>query len=361
MKKILITTSLLLIICATSVTAQSCLPEGITFVIQQDIEEFQENYPDCTEISGFVEIHGSLWDLGGLSNITSIGGNLRIIDCDDLTSLEGLNSLTTIGGKLEIYECQNLSNLNGLESLISIGGDMEIHQNYNMISLYGLSSLATIGGYMEIMSNSNMMSLYGLSSLVSVGGDLILQNNGDLVEIDGLINLTSIGGSLNITNNDDLPSLSGLDNIDHNSMDEIVIIYNNHLSTCDVESVCSFILNETGFATIYGNSTGCNSPDEIEEACDGVSVSEIDFSENLLIHPNPFTTFTTIEYELKQPSAVQLSIFNQLGQLVYQHSEKQTQGTQQLQWDAQDQPEGLYYYQLQAGDQILTGKLVKAR
>ena len=32
-------------------------------------------------------------------------------------------------------------------------------------------------------------------------------------------------------------------------------------------------------------------------------------------HPNPFTNSATIEYELKQPSTVQLSVYNQLGQL----------------------------------------------
>ena len=53
--------------------------------------------------------------------------------------------------------------------------------------------------------------------------------------------------------------------------------------------------------------------------------------------------------------------YNQLGQLVYQHVEDQAQGKQQLQWDAQDQPEGLYYYQLHAGDQVATGKLVKVK
>lgn len=77
--------------------------------------------------------------------------------------------------------------------------------------------------------------------------------------------------------------------------------------------------------------------------------------------PNPFTTSTTLSYELQQPSPVQLSVFNQLGQLVYQHSEEQRQGSQQLQWQAVDQPEGLYYYQLKVGDQVVNGKLVKVR
>jgi hypothetical protein len=79
------------------------------------------------------------------------------------------------------------------------------------------------------------------------------------------------------------------------------------------------------------------------------------------VSPNPFNSSTTLSYELKEPSTVQLSIFNQLGQLVYQHSENQQQGMQKLQWKAEEQPEGLYYYQLQAGNQKATGKLVKAK
>jgi hypothetical protein len=47
--------------------------------------------------------------------------------------------------------------------------------------------------------------------------------------------------------------------------------------------------------------------------------------------------------------------------MVYQHAEDQQQGEQQLQWDVQVQPEGLYYYQLKAGDQVADGKLVKVK
>ena len=85
------------------------------------------------------------------------------------------------------------------------------------------------------------------------------------------------------------------------------------------------------------------------------------FTRSLNIYPNPFTTSTTLLYELKQPSTVQLNVFNQFGQLVYQYSEKQQQGSQQLQWEEQNQPEGIYYYSLKAGDQTINGKIVKGR
>ena len=36
----------------------SCLPEGITFTTQEQIDNFQINYPGCTEIEGNVMIYG---------------------------------------------------------------------------------------------------------------------------------------------------------------------------------------------------------------------------------------------------------------------------------------------------------------
>ena len=115
------------------------------------------------------------------------------------------------------------------------------------------------------------------------------------------------------------------------------------------------------YTEIYNNTEGCNSIDEVEEACQTISVDELVLSYNITMRPNPFSTSTTLEYKLKQPEIVQLSVYNQLGQLVYQHSEEQTQGSQQLHWKADDQPDGLYYYRLQVGEQITNGKLVKVK
>lgn len=57
--------------------SQSCLPEGITFNTQEQIDSFQVNYPGCTEIEGGVLIEGTdIENLDGLEVITSIGGYL---------------------------------------------------------------------------------------------------------------------------------------------------------------------------------------------------------------------------------------------------------------------------------------------
>ena len=40
------------------VLAQSCLPEGITFETQAQVDSFQILYPNCTEIEGDLIISG---------------------------------------------------------------------------------------------------------------------------------------------------------------------------------------------------------------------------------------------------------------------------------------------------------------
>jgi hypothetical protein len=57
--------------------SQSCLPEGITFNMQAQIDNFQVNYPNCTIIEGDVLIEGNdITNLDGLDVITAVYGNL---------------------------------------------------------------------------------------------------------------------------------------------------------------------------------------------------------------------------------------------------------------------------------------------
>ena len=61
MKKLFLFVPLLIII-HSNAFAQGCLPEGITFTTQEQIDNFQINYPGCTEILRDVHIEN---DNGG--------------------------------------------------------------------------------------------------------------------------------------------------------------------------------------------------------------------------------------------------------------------------------------------------------
>ena len=155
MKKFLILLFALFIVNGTM--AQDCLPEGITFTTQAQIDDFQTNYPNCNQIWGDMTIMGSnITNLNGLSNLNSIGGTLSINNNDILTNLSGLNSLVSIGGSLFIggYSGGNpsLASLSGLNSLLSISGNLTINSNDVLTNLSGLNALSGIGGSVIIGS-----------------------------------------------------------------------------------------------------------------------------------------------------------------------------------------------------------------
>ena len=91
----------------TGQPCSTCLPEGIEFTAQSQIDSFQTNYPGCTEILGDVNIHGvDITNLNGLIVLTSCGGSLVIGTYSSgnpaLISLSGLDNVTSIGGNLII-------------------------------------------------------------------------------------------------------------------------------------------------------------------------------------------------------------------------------------------------------------------
>ena len=61
------------------------------------------------------------------------------------------------------------------------------------------------------------------------------------------------------------------------------------------------------------------------------------------LYPNPFTTSTTIEYELKQPATIQITIYNHFGKLIEVIQQTQSAGKQQVVWNAEGLPAGVYF------------------
>jgi len=149
--------------------SQPCLPEGIIFTSQTQIDSFQIIHPNCTEIEGDVEINGlDIANLNGLNVITSIGGYLNIgwTDGTSLIDLSGLDSLTTIGGELLIWTNSDLTSLSGLDNLTTIGGKLKIGSNNMLPNLSGLDNLTSIGGELFIKWSPALLNLAGLAVII---------------------------------------------------------------------------------------------------------------------------------------------------------------------------------------------------
>jgi len=423
----------------TRLDAQPCLPDGISFTKQSQIDSFQYNHPNCTEIGGSVtiysenitnlnglsvltsigwglSIHGtSLVDLSGLDNLSTIGGSLSIGQTaygDSnryLVSLSGLNSLTSIGGvfnlknNIVLSDISALSNLrtigatlhienndslktlsgfnnlehignhliingnNALQSLVgldvlsSISVSLNIWNNESLVDFSGLDSLEYVGGMIGILSNRALTNVSSLSSLDTLGHGIHIQGNNQLADITGFINIDSFsgGGDIRISMNQALMSLSGLDSIKAESITGLIIDDNGFLSECAIKSICDYLADPNGEITIYSNDTGCDTQAEVEEAC-FVGISEQQSDPPLSTHPNPFITSTTIEYELKEISNIQFTIYNVIGEVVYMGEDRMMpQGKHSFTWTAERLPEGMYYAVLRSEEGVEVVKMVK--
>ena len=226
-----------------------------------------------------------------------------------------------------------------------------------------MTGLQTIGGdlrigHIDYEGNPSLINLTGLEGLNSIGGDLRIEINDSLISLVGLENLNSIWGDLRIGGNDALTSLTGLDNIDAGSISGLFITYNFALSTCKVQSVCDYLASPGGTIEIYGNTPGCNSQEEVEEACE-MSVNELNFLNKLSIYPNPFSNTITIEFDLKQPEIVTITIYNHLGEKVETIKGRKSVGQQKIEWNCTEISAGIYFCVLKTNEEIQTIKIIK--
>ena len=440
---ILLLVGLLLSFTASS---QGCLPNGITFTTQNQIDSFPINFPGCTEIEGDVEVswsdinslnglnqvssiegsltirsnpmltnllgldnltsigehinidgnkallsltglntlqyieggilvhsnfgllnleglegltsvewidlyNNSLTSLSGLDNITSVQGIVRINRNPELLNLSNLGNLTTIGENLEIAINDNLSNLVGLDNLHTIGGTLEIYFNDALIDLTGLNGLTTIGADLKIYQNDSLISLAGLNNVTTISGSLEVNYSLLLNDLSALGNLTIIGGHLSIYDNATLSSLEGINNINANSISGLVLLRNSSLTKCAIKSICDYLASPTDTIWIENNAPGCNSPEEVEAACDTIGVFELSYEPELSIFPNPPSTHITIE----TPHEGQLTILTLQGQelINQQITEPKTH------IDISSLPSGIYLVKVTGERSVTLGKFIK--
>ena len=130
MKKIFLTLLLPILLNIGNAHAQGCLPNGITFTTQAQINSFPTDYPGCTIIDGNVGITGNnITNIDSLIQITKINGSLQILNAGGLTNLDGFENLTHVQGLISIKNT-TITNITGLNNLDSIGGSLKIERCY---------------------------------------------------------------------------------------------------------------------------------------------------------------------------------------------------------------------------------------
>jgi hypothetical protein len=81
-----------------------------------------------------------------------------------------------------------------------------------------------------------------------------------------------------------------------------------------------------------------------------------------IVYPNPFTSATTIKYDVKKQGDVRIDVYNALGNRVSTVlKENQGIGEHSVVFDADPYATGIYYYTIQKGDLSDKGKMVLLR
>jgi len=385
MKKMLV--MLAVLFAMNNANAQSCLPEGVTFTTQAQVNSFPNIYPECTHIEGDVIINGyNITDLLGLSAVTVIGGDLKIECTQVLPDLTGLNNLTYIGGNLRCVENIALTSLTGLDSVTHIGRDITISNNLVLTSLAGLIGLtslngllwiddndallnltglnhvASIAGIVRIYSDESLVSLTGLEGLTTIGGNLVIGGQGHLggvgnpmlASIAALMNVTSVGGTIEIGYNSSLPSLSGLDNIAAGSIFNLSVYNNDILSECEVASICNYLVSPKGVVNISDNYEGCNSIGEVEQACVAASAESAAAHKAFSVYPNPSSGWITIGLPVT-PSHSRFEMLNLHGQILI--ARELTESTTVI--DIHSLSQGIYFFRIIGAATCETGIIIR--
>ena len=91
-------------------------------------------------------------------------------------------------------------------------------------------------------------------------------------------------------------------------------------------------------------------------------VGQNEILEKAVVFPNPSVSGFTFEYVLKNTQEIKLLIYNDLGQLVFQKTEQQNTGNQQMNWLDPNILKGIYFYEIKMnGQKQMLGKIVKIK
>lgn len=189
-----------------------CPPGDVEINSQAEVIAFAAEYPNCTQINGFLSMIGSdITDLTPLNNIEIVIGSLNI-NSTAITNGNIFNNLTTVIGLLNIQNNPNLTQISGFNAFVN-GSTVQINSNTNLTQITGFTSLTTLSNnlsFIGAIGSPVLNDISGFSNVESIGY-LLVRNTG-LTNLSSLSSLQAINLGLSIDQNPNLISIAALNN-----------------------------------------------------------------------------------------------------------------------------------------------------
>lgn len=185
----------------------------IVFSTQQEVEDFAENFPNCSELDYGLIITQGVEDLSPLSFLQKINGNLEIRITNNLLSLQGLDGLREITGFLSIKDNESLTDISALNKVTSVS-TLNINANSSLTALTGFDSLKNIGGSLLIFSNKEIREISAFPNLESIEMDLKITREDALISITGFNKLREVGKQIQIAPAGSLAYILGFNDLE---------------------------------------------------------------------------------------------------------------------------------------------------
>jgi hypothetical protein len=170
--------------------------------------------PLLRDVGGSVRFTGPALGSIGLPQLTSVGGDLLIVEVRSATTID-LSRLRELGGDLRIVDAPSLEVVTGLRAVTRVGGDLQLERTRGPAKLDHFRVLTEVGGDVTIASVATLTELDGFTLLPSAasirvsdvpsvsrlsGFDnllradaLVIEDTPQLTRLDGFVNVAELG------------------------------------------------------------------------------------------------------------------------------------------------------------------------
>ncbi|MBX2799890.1 MAG: hypothetical protein KTR31_19580 [Myxococcales bacterium] len=160
---------------------------------------------ELVEVGGLGVLRLPVSRFDALPALHTVSGDLRFEDNDDLDDIDGFDALETLVGTLSVVMHPTLDGLGGLSELTALGG-LQLQDNLVLDDLSALAQIVAITGDAEVRDNGGLTTLAPLHGVGSVGGAVTVTGNDRLSDaaasawIDA-IGPENIGGTVTVKDN----------------------------------------------------------------------------------------------------------------------------------------------------------------